>query len=95
LLPRAAATKRSASSTQRETWVTKITDEHDVVVVGAGAAGIAATRRLIEAGVDVLLLEARNRVGGTPPSFQNTCAFLVRRIGRLQAPTKCDPSAGR
>jgi monoamine oxidase len=44
--------------------VTKITDEHDVVVVGAGAAGIAATRRLIEAGVDVLLLEARNRVGG-------------------------------
>ena len=64
LLPREAATKRSASSTQRETWVTKITDEHDVIVVGAGAAGIAATRRLIEAGVDVLLLEARNRVGG-------------------------------
>jgi NAD(P)-binding Rossmann-like domain len=64
LLSRGAATKRSASSTQRETWVTKITDEHNVVVVGAGAAGIAATRRLIEAGVDVLLLEARNRVGG-------------------------------
>ena len=35
--------------------MTKITDEHDVVVIGAGAAGIAATRRLIEAGVDVLL----------------------------------------
>ena len=31
----------------------------------------------------------------TPPSFQKTCAFSVRRIGRLQAPTKCDPSAGR
>ncbi|MGB6326278.1 MAG: NAD(P)/FAD-dependent oxidoreductase [Methylocella sp.] len=38
--------------------------EHDVVVIGAGAAGIAATRRLVEAGVDVLLLEACNRVGG-------------------------------
>jgi monoamine oxidase len=44
--------------------VTKITHEHDVVVIGAGAAGIAATRRLVEVGVDVLLLEACNRVGG-------------------------------
>jgi len=44
--------------------VTKITDEHDVVVIGAGAAGIAATRRLVDAGVDVLLLEACDRVGG-------------------------------
>jgi monoamine oxidase len=38
--------------------------EHDVVVIGAGAAGIAATRRLVEAGVDVSLVEACNRVGG-------------------------------
>jgi monoamine oxidase len=44
--------------------VTKITDEHDVVVVGAGAAGIAAPRRLIEAGVDVLLLEASGPSAG-------------------------------
>lgn len=44
--------------------MTKITNEHDVVVIGAGAAGIAATRRLVDAGVDVLLLEASNRVGG-------------------------------
>jgi monoamine oxidase len=36
----------------------------DVIVVGAGAAGIAATRRLIKAGVPVLTLEAGNRVGG-------------------------------
>jgi monoamine oxidase len=38
--------------------------EVDVVVVGAGAAGIAAGRRLAEAGVSFLLLEARERVGG-------------------------------
>ncbi|MGH6796093.1 MAG: flavin monoamine oxidase family protein [Methylocella sp.] len=49
----------------------EITDEHDVVVIGAGAAGIAATRRLVEAGVDVLLLEACNRAGGR--------AFSVRQ----------------
>jgi monoamine oxidase len=36
----------------------------DVIVVGAGAAGIAATRRLIKAGVSVLTLEAGARVGG-------------------------------
>jgi monoamine oxidase len=35
-----------------------------VTVVGAGAAGIAATRRLYEAGVDCLLIEARDRLGG-------------------------------
>jgi monoamine oxidase len=39
--------------------------EVDVAVVGAGAAGIGATRRLVEAGgLEVLALEARNRVGG-------------------------------
>lgn len=36
----------------------------DVVVVGAGAAGIAAARRLHDAGRDVLLVEASDRVGG-------------------------------
>ena len=35
-----------------------------VAVVGAGAAGIAATRRLYESGVDCLLIEARDRLGG-------------------------------
>lgn len=35
-----------------------------MVVVGAGAAGLAAGRRLARAGVDVLVVEARDRVGG-------------------------------
>jgi monoamine oxidase len=38
--------------------------EADVAVVGGGAAGIAAARRLHEAGLDVLILEARSRLGG-------------------------------
>lgn len=36
----------------------------DVVVIGAGAAGIAAARRLRERGLSVAVLEARDRVGG-------------------------------
>lgn len=36
----------------------------EVVIVGGGAAGIAAGRRLHEAGVDCLIVEARTRLGG-------------------------------
>ncbi|AWN40387.1 flavin monoamine oxidase family protein [Methylobacterium durans] len=36
----------------------------DVVVIGAGAAGIASARRLLERNVSVAVLEARDRVGG-------------------------------
>src|SRR3954469_428480 len=38
--------------------------EHDVVIIGAGAAGLAAAAKLSEAGVRVIVLEARERVGG-------------------------------
>jgi monoamine oxidase len=38
--------------------------ETEVVVVGGGAAGIAAARRLHDAGISCVLLEARSRLGG-------------------------------
>src|SRR5262245_65649262 len=36
----------------------------EVVIVGGGAAGIAAGRRLADARIDCLILEARPRLGG-------------------------------
>ncbi|MGX5653359.1 flavin monoamine oxidase family protein [Geodermatophilus nigrescens] len=38
--------------------------DHDVVVVGAGLAGLAAARRCLTSGLSVRVLEARDRVGG-------------------------------
>jgi len=37
---------------------------HDVIIVGAGASGLATANRLREADLDVVLLDARDRVGG-------------------------------
>src|ERR1700733_3324075 len=39
-------------------------DHADVIVIGAGAAGLVAASDLAEAGLSVIVLEARERVGG-------------------------------
>ena len=40
------------------------TTPYDVIIIGAGYAGLTATHELRKAGKNVLLLEARDRVGG-------------------------------
>jgi len=39
-------------------------DQVDVIIVGAGVAGLAAASELAEAGLNVIILEARDRIGG-------------------------------
>nr|MBA3873752.1 FAD-dependent oxidoreductase [Anaerolineae bacterium] len=37
---------------------------YDVIIIGAGAAGLAAGRKLHDAGKKILIIEARDRIGG-------------------------------
>jgi putrescine oxidase len=57
----------------------------DVVIIGAGMAGLTAATRLIAAGRDVVVLEARDRVGGRVHSeIHDDC--LVEVGGQWIAP---------
>ncbi|SEK56694.1 flavin monoamine oxidase family protein [Streptacidiphilus jiangxiensis] len=56
---------------------------HDVIVLGAGLAGLSAARDLVHAGVDVLVVEARERVGGRVEQQQLPDGRLVQLGGEV------------
>ena len=49
----------------------------DLVVIGGGAAGVAAARRLADASIRCLLVEARPRLGGRPGPFTIATAMVL------------------
>ena len=51
--------------------------ETEVAIVGGGAAGIAAGRRLTAAGIDCLLIEARARLGGRARTVTDQSGFAL------------------
>jgi monoamine oxidase len=60
----------------------------DVVVVGAGFAGLTAALKLVEAGKSVIVLEARNRVGGRALNAQIAGGEITERGATFIGPTQ-------
>ena len=54
----------------------------DVVVVGAGLAGLVAARDLVAAGAEVVVLEARDRVGGRTLTLPAADGTLIDHGGQ-------------
>ena len=60
----------------------------DVVVVGAGLAGLVAARDLLAAGLSVLVLEARERIGGRLLNHTLENGAVVELGGQWVGPTQ-------
>ena len=54
---------------------------HDVVIIGAGAAGLMAARELVRAGKRVVVLEASHRVGGRVLTLFEPRAGMPMELG--------------
>ncbi|HEY2508416.1 MAG TPA: flavin monoamine oxidase family protein [Streptosporangiaceae bacterium] len=65
-----------------------MTEAVDVIVVGAGLAGLTAARDLLAAGRSVLVLEARDRVGGRVVNQDIGGGKIVEMGGEYAGPTQ-------
>lgn len=80
-----AARDRSASPAGRQGRLPRTVD---VVVVGAGISGLVATRDLLAQGLDVLCLEARDRVGGRVLNHELRAGGVIEAGGAFVGPTQ-------
>ncbi len=53
----------------------------DILIIGAGAAGLMAAYTLSNAGKKVAILEARNRAGGRIHTLENASFFKHAELG--------------
>jgi monoamine oxidase len=65
-----------------------LTAAADVVVVGAGLAGLTAASRLADAGAEVVVLEARDRVGGRTLTLPAADGTPIDHGGHWIGPTQ-------
>lgn len=59
-----------------------------VVVIGAGLAGLSAARRLVAGGAEVVVLEARDRVGGRTEGGRTADGTPIELGGQWLGPTQ-------
>lgn len=62
----------------------------DVVVIGAGVAGLACARELSAGGFDVVVLEARSAIGGRVRTLRMGAAGAVELGAQVVHPVGCD-----
>jgi flavin-dependent dehydrogenase len=70
----------------RSTMIERIPSETDVVIVGAGLAGLETARRLAERGVRVLLADAKPRLDR---AVHTTGIFVRRTLEDFELPEDC------
>ncbi|KRC60498.1 hypothetical protein ASE14_05645 [Agromyces sp. Root81] len=70
-----AGAKPPQGDWQTRTW--------DAIVIGAGVAGLGAARTLADAGRSVLVLEARNRIGGRMWTDRTSMSIPIERGAEL------------
>jgi monoamine oxidase len=66
----------------------------EVVVVGGGAAGVAAAKRLMQASIGCLLVEARPRLGGRAYTVIDSSGFTLD-LAALRRSQSVGPRRGR
>ncbi|KAG7259844.1 hypothetical protein CRUP_036727 [Coryphaenoides rupestris] len=68
--------------------MTSPSNTYDVIVIGAGISGLSAAKLLKESGLNPLVLEARDRVGGRTFTVRNKEAKYVDLGGAYVGPTQ-------
>jgi monoamine oxidase len=84
----AAATAPGAADAAAEPSGTAVLRNADVVVVGAGFAGLTAARKIAHGGGSVVVLEARTRVGGRVWNHDLGDGHVSERGGTFVGPTQ-------
>jgi monoamine oxidase len=87
-LPEAAQARRRKHRRRKHATPKPTATSADVAVIGAGLAGLTAARELVKAGRSVIVLEARDRVGGRTLNHDLGGGKVVEIGGQFVGPTQ-------